>query len=95
VVTASLIGAQLQVTGTQWSTRVSIAISAKADGSSATSLGNVRVNRRGVFTFTRALIGPIPNPLYVVVRERRVTVIVPVTIVAPEPEVTPTVTLIP
>jgi hypothetical protein len=95
-VTVSLVGTQLQVTGTQWSTRVSIAISPKADGSSATPLGNARVNRRGSFTFNKSLTAPISSPLYVVVRERRVTVIVPIaTVASPAPDVTPTVTPIP
>ena len=86
----------MQVTGNHWLERVTIAISAKADGSNATPLGNAKVNRRGIFTFAKALTAPIPNPLYVVVKEKRTTVVVAVNVIAaPAPEFTPTITPIP
>ena len=76
-VVAILNQGELTITGTRWLTRVNIAVSADADGSGATPLGVVAVNRRGAFSFSTPLDeSTTPNPLYVIVQDRRSRVIV-------------------
>lgn len=91
-------GAQLQVSGSRWAERVTIYISPNADGSKATPFGIAKVDRRGGFSFAKGLLGPIPSPLYVVVKEKRVQVVVQVLVAsapALAPAVTPTITPVP
>lgn len=72
------------ITGTRWLARVNISVGAEADGSDAVLLGTAAVNRRGTFAFSTTVDeATLPNPAYVVVRDRRSTVIVRVVRVAP------------
>ena len=80
-VSATLKGDQLRVVGTGWqpNERLTISLSANADGSAATPLNQVRANRSGRFTFTIVVQPPPAGPIYAVVtNESGVIVIVPV-----------------
>ena len=99
-VVASLVGAQLQVAGSRWADRVTLSISSNADGSNAKPLGSARVDKNGRFTFAKGLLGPIPNPLFVVVKDKRNQTVVLVQIlvaqtVIPTLYITPTITPVP
>jgi hypothetical protein len=100
IITATLLGAQLRVTGTGWLERVAVAISKSPDGSNPLALGTARVGPRGGFSFRIRLTGKPANPFYAVVTEKRQRVVVKVNWidVSPPPALpveTPTPTPIP
>jgi hypothetical protein len=68
-VTAVLTGNRLRIAGTGWTSgdRLTISLSANADGSAATQLGEARVGRNGRFSLNVTLGQAPPTPAYVVV----------------------------
>ncbi len=85
-VTATLNGLTLTVLGTGWTPyeRVSVAVSTSLSYSGAVSLGQLRINGRGIFLFMSVLdIAPEP-PLYVIVKGSTHTVTVLVEVIKPD-----------